>query len=572
MLAVLRRQNWCLFIALWAVVGAGFAGLSPTQAFAQGTKLEKKLEEKKKREKAAPLDLPLAVINVASVERLMSGADQAFESAGRPEISETLNGLLANVNDLKGLTREAPMGLMVFLNGLLPEPVGFVPVDNIGDLLKTVELGPVKTRKTGDNTYEIEGPRQTVYVVMAGKYAFVSNSKTALEREMPDPEKLTARLSASYDISASINLKTLSEDTKELFLTFLRAQIETDLQQRDNEPKGAYRIRKAAGMSNLEQIEMILGEGEELTIGWSVSGKDKHAGLEVVLTATADTEFATLCNSLNGARSQFSNLLQAKTPFTFSLAMTLDKRAKAFWSEALAGAEEELKVGLSKANPTEPEAVTNPIGELFQVLKNTVAEAKMDAAVQFVGDPPGPFSLIGGITVADGSALNTALEQILPRLKSAPGILEVQLDAAKHKGVTIHRIEAKDSRPQDVRLYGGKPSIYIGAAGKALWFAVGADNALPALKSAIDEVEKPVADTVQVLPMHLVVNVANWMDLIENPDGFQTRARNAFAKGGDAVSMEIRPIENGMRFRLQFDEAFLRLFGGEIANRVDRGR
>jgi hypothetical protein len=528
------------------------------------------LARAQEKESTVP-EQPLVIVNVASVERLLKGADTAFESAGRPELSETIGGVLANVNDLKGLQREASMGLFVYLEGILPQAVGFVPVENVDDLIKTLEQAPVTPtiKKTGDTTYEVSGPRQTVYVKVQEKYAFVSNVETALDRTFPNPATVTARLSSAYDIAATVNLKSLDESTKEIFLTFIRAQTETEMQQRDNEPDSAYRIRRAGAESNLELAEQIVTQAEQITLGWGVSHEQKNAGVELVVVANPGTELAKICNELNGAKTIFANLLAEKSPLTLSAAWKLSKKGKRFFEEVVAVSEAEVKKNLGGENGDE-----GPIIDLFKVLKDTASTGEIDAAVRFVGEPPGPFALVGGVKVADGDLVGQALSQIVPRLKDNQG-LTVQADIDSYKGVSLHRIEPKEVRPQDERIYGGKPSVYFGAAGRIVWFAVGGEGAVPALKKAIDEVEKPVSDTVNAVPFQFVVNLASWMDVIDrsnNPNGFGARARTAFSKGGDSLRIDARSIDNGLRFRLQFDEAFIRLIGGEVARRIDGGQ
>jgi len=404
----------------------------------------------------------------------------------------------------------------------------------------------------------------TLHAVVQGKYAFISNEEETLERTFLDPAKATAKLSAAYDVAATLNLKAIPEETRDLLMAFLKNSSETELQQRDNEPETAYKIRRAAGESNLALVDQLFKQGEQFTIGWGVSGEQKQAALELVMQYAPGSELAKLSNELHTGRSVFANMLQTNTPMTLSIAARMTKSTKKFLNEAFTVAEDDIKKKLGESDDA------TPIIEIFKVLKATAAEGMLDAAVQFNAEPAGPFTLVGGIKLADGDQMATALAQIMPLLKSNPSFAEVQSDAAEYKGVKLHRIEGKDVRPQDEVLYGGKPSLYFGSAGKVLWFGVGGERALPAIKQAIDEMEKPAAEAVAV-PFQFVMNLAQWMDVLDRNrnGGFGSRARTAFSKGGDSLRIDVRPLENGARLRVQFDEAFLRLVGGEIARRVD---
>src|SRR5690606_3424475 len=139
-------------------------------------------------------------------------------------------------------------------------------------LIKTMAMGPVKVEKIleEENRDKIDGRRNTMEMVVQGDYAFISSNIEVLDNLFPDPAVHTRALCSKYDVFASANLKGVPKGIKDVFLDFLRASIETELQQRDDEPEGRYRIRKAQGMDMLDDIERLFVDGEELTIGWNV--------------------------------------------------------------------------------------------------------------------------------------------------------------------------------------------------------------------------------------------------------------------------------------------------------------
>ncbi len=78
---------------------------------------------------------PVAVANVASVERVLEDIDYLFGSVERKDMSDVVSGLLGNLGDLKGLDRGKPFGVMVFLKpGIVPQPlpIGYFPVTDVG--------------------------------------------------------------------------------------------------------------------------------------------------------------------------------------------------------------------------------------------------------------------------------------------------------------------------------------------------------------------------------------------------------------------------------------------------------
>lgn len=514
---------------------------------------------------------PLVVINAASFERLLSQAVTTFEAAGRPELAETIGGGLARVNDLKGFNRSQSTGVMVFLNGLSPQTVAYVPVKSIDDLLKTIEVAPVSVRKTMENRYEITGGPQPIQVRIEGDYAFVSTDGTSLEQEFPDPVQNTRRLSNVYDLSAAINLRGLDPETRKLVFNIFKAQAENGLQRRDNEPESVWRLRQADGERTLALVELLLNQGEELLIGWSVSPVEKVAALEVILTATPGSEYATYFGEFKGVRSRFSSLVNTENPLAGSLSWVLDKPSKKSYRRMLQVAQKELLGNLAPDDENR-DAEDHPVRQLINVFDQTLADGHIDFFAQMVGTPPDPFTLVGGLKVSDSNLLSTAVTDILGRLKERPEFSDVRLNYSMHQEIPIHRLEtARDDAARD-RVFGGKPAIYLSIADSVMWFAIGGDPAIVELKRAIDRAATPPPAGIDAVPLQFVMNFSRWNEIFDpgqNSSGFRELARQAFSKGNDALRIEVLPVTDGIRFRLQFDEAFLRLAGSAIARQMD---
>jgi len=526
-------------------------------------------QEKKSQAKGQPF----LVVSVASFERLMEDADFMFASAGRPELSEMIGGALSNVRDLKGLNRDSSAGMLLFLDGLTPVPIGFVPVKDIDEMMKTLTVGPVTTNKIEDGLYEIRGPSQSLFAKISGDYAFVARTQENLERDLSDPVQYTRRLSASYDVAVSLNLRAIPKSSRELLLDFLRASTEASLQQRDEEPDSAYRIRKAAGMVNLENTEMFLTQAEEATLGFNVSSADKAAFLELIITADPKSEYAKLLNELGTSRSRFTPLMKNSAPLTASAALMVDKNGRKFLKELMTVAEQELIGSLDKS-ASKDEKKVSPISELFKSVQASVSDGKLDFVAQFVGDPPGPFTFAGGVQIAESEKFNVGLTEIFERLKGKSEFESVETNVVEHRGVILHRLQGKNIPDNANRLFGKDHGLYVGSGNGILWFAIGAENGLPALKAMIDTVTDAPADDNPVMPAQFVMHVSSWLALMERPDGTVNPVvelmRDAFAQGGGTIRADLKPVQDGMQLRLNADEGFIRLVGKAIGKRIDQ--
>lgn len=531
-------------------------------------------------EETEPVEIgpPLAVINLAGVDRILTDVDALFRNIDRGDVMDMVKGGLEQVKDLKGMDRDKPFGAMLYLKpGFPPQPVpvGYFPVKSIGDLIKTVSIGPVSARKVPgeENRYEIEGPRQKLQVLLREDYAYVSNDEEFLTNELPAPDTFVRGLTSRYDVSASINIKAIPEATRSLFLTFLRTSTEAQLQQRDDEPDARFKARKAAGMKNLEDIEAVLKHGDSFVIGFDASSEKKVMVLEFELKATPDSPLAKEMKDITGKRTHFENALTDIVPLSASMNSKVNDRDAKLWMEMLEAGELELKDRLAESNRELDNAV---IDQIFKSLRATVDSKHLDAFVQFQGEPPGKFVFLGGVKIERDNDLAQGIAAILKHFSDVPALNGLKIDAVNHQGVSFHRWAPPDVSGGVADVYGNESAVYAGVGQGVLWFAFGGEDAMPIVKQTMDRIADhtiPRNEEFSRPPFRAVVNMGAWMKIIdqENPNRFRDTAQEAFKKGGDQFSITVQPTENGFRFRVKFDEGFMRLLGLGVSGRIDRG-
>lgn len=560
-------QTLLILFVVMAVTGPENSPLSFTSAAVAQSETTDDTDVEEEEEE--PLR-PLVMVNCASLEHMLQNVDYVFALAERPEYSELINGALANVNDLQGFNRTKPFGLMIYVEpGLLPIPipVGYVPVDNVELFMETVEMGPFATLKVEDeeNRYEIAGPRGILQVKIVDGYAFIASDALHLDWEFEAPEEVTETVSSRYDLSLSVNVNVVGETTRNVFLTYLQSSAAGELQQGNDEPDGAYRVRKAEAEFLLEFIEQLLTHGEKLILGIQASPTTRQAILELSLDAQDDSSLSEFLIGIGGRHSYFSNAIDDKAPLTFSTSWGLDDSMKEMVMEIMSVAESEIV-----ADMKDDEGDPTPIGKIFESLRETAEAGQVDLFSQFFIYPGGQFVLIGGMKLASGHKFGNAVADLMNRLDSDPNVAELDVNMGSHGGVTFHRVRGTKSRRQDERLYGGKPALYLGGSSKAIWYAVGGDNALTSLKLAIDQVSQAQIEVTRPpdAPLQFVVNMSTWLSKMGDGQ-FAELAKASFKEYPDALRLEARPTEKGGRFRLEFDEGFLRLLGLAISGRID---
>lgn len=563
------RQSHLLSIVLVCAITA-FASISRAAA-----------QDPEPTPQPRPKPVPIVIVNVASAQRVLSDVTWTFETAKRPDMLDLVGGFLSRIGDLKGVERTKPLGVMLFLPQTLPPqpiPVGFFPVASLQDLLKMLEDGPFTVRKLdASDRYELQGRGgNTIHARLRDGYALLSSDEDILDADLPEIATTVAPLATRYDVAATFRIQSIPGLIREVFLGYLRMQSEAELQRRDDEPQSAYLMRRANGISTLEFLDRLLREGETITVGWDASQELKKGVLEINVEATPDSEFSKYLKELNGRSTMFSALYSEDEPMTLSASWLMEKREKKAALEWVKVLETELTRLLSSTTEGPHPAVS----ALVEPLRTTMEDGHFDVCVQYKSPDPERFVLIGGLRIVGSEALASGLRQTLQEFKGVEGWESAQLDVDSHQGVSFHKLVGRYERPNEELLYGGKPGVYLGSGQRAFWFAVGTDEALTALKRSMDSVLAGSAGEIagRAAPFQVVFRVSPWLRLSPPPeagDGAQRRselAKEAFNKQSDAVRIEVRPTDTGLRLRVALDESFIRLLGLALARRYDESQ
>ncbi|MFK7819906.1 MAG: hypothetical protein AB8G99_14385, partial [Planctomycetaceae bacterium] len=388
------------------------------------------------------------------------------------------------------------------------------------------------------------------------------------ENQFPNPARIMRGLTSKFDFAISLNLDSVPPAMRKLALGFISAQANADLQQRDDEPDGVYKMRRAQQERGLEAITQILEQLERLVIGIDVDKENSQAALEIVFDAQEDSQLAKDMKQVNKKRSHFERLVQEEAPLSFSMSAPIIERDQQQYREMLDGLELWLPTVLNKGSD---ETTLNPaITAGIQALRDTVAEAHTDMFLQFYG-APGSFSIVGGGRVVGGQKINAGVKEVLMQFSDDINneVGEIDFDHETYKDVVFHRMVARDA-DDAARVFGDEIGIYLGVGRRTAWLAVGGSDALDKTKELIDLLAEPKDGNrtrVRRGPFQLVVNAKQWLGLDDDGEGVQF---DAFEDGGDRMTIDIRPTESGMRVRAQVDEGYLRLIGMAAGQRYDR--
>ena len=111
----------------------------------------------------------------------------------------------------------------------------------------------------------------------------------------------------------------MPEVIKTTLLGTLRAQFNANMQQRDDEEDGPYKLRRNNEENTLEFLELLIAEGDRVTIGINASKENKNAILEVLFEAKASGKWAKALKKIDSRPSYFAPLIDEKAPLSLSL-------------------------------------------------------------------------------------------------------------------------------------------------------------------------------------------------------------------------------------------------------------
>ncbi len=556
-------------------------------------------------EEEEELDVPLVMMNVASFDRVHKEVDKIFGDIDRTDVADFLAEQLGRVDNLAGLDRSKPFGQWFFMKGGFPPqfiPVFYFPVAD-EKAMQNAKYGElrIKPAEGEQNIYEISSerdnnnnnggiqdpngnrrrrrPRGPAKMLIKDGYAFVAppfGGDAFLDLNLPNPEKLTRSMTSRYDVSIAYDLTSIPKATLQVFIGFLKNAAETELQQRDDEPDGAYKIRRANGVSILTLLEQAATQTERVVIGVNKSKNEGKAIIEASVHATPGSDFAKYLKAIGGKRSYFDALNKEDSPFTVSVSWALDTREKKSALETLEGLEEEIGLRLLEEGEQDP-----AFSRLFEILRETADAGHVDILAQMVGNPEDKFVFVGGMKLVGGNGFATSLEKLIDRLSDIEALNAVELNVDSHAGMQIHRIQGKQIRREDKRLYGNEPSLYIGSTAKAVWFAVGEDQAISALKDAMDTVtqaQRAGRNRTQSAPLTITINAGRWLGLgpvegeEDRPRPLDAFAKEAFTPENDEVKLEVQTTDDGARVRIEVNEGFLRLLGLALSGQYDKSQ
>lgn len=514
---------------------------------------------------------PIAVASIASIDRVLEDIDYLFETTDKLEYPAMIKGFLAQYRNLEGLDKSKPLGVFVFLDkGISPQPVvvGFVPIQDLDELTKTLgevgfQLSAVDGKK---DRYQLALPSFSLHLKMAHGYAFVQLKSEALDREFYNPDNYTKALAAKYDIAGSLLLQNVPEPMRMMAVDLANAKIDEELTRKRNENDLQFQARKETSQFLLKQVDLVAKDGQDLTVGYSLSKEKKKILIQIGVDAKSGSQLAENLKKLSQSTSQYSYLNAAAVDFlgysVLPLRQNIEQKAILDLIEKSKSNVPPILLG-DESNP-------GPVGKMIESTKATIHSGKLDSHVQILQTSSGKPALVAALKLKKGDTFKHGLQEFFDLMQQAEDTKGIEGNVAEVEGVAIHQITPNNIEKGAKDFFGDNPVVFVGCGPDECWLAMGEAPSLDLLKQSISARKRNGSQSKQGSSFLLSLKMAPAMTLVEDTaknQDFIKSAKVAFASGGDLMTFYPKIMGNQASLNLELGEGFVRLISLAIANR-----
>jgi hypothetical protein len=524
-----------------------------------------------KDEKAdASATKPVAVLSIASYDRIMADIAMVGNLAGNPDLDKNLEGMLklfTQGQGLNGMDPKRPWGITLATDGLSFQPLVFIPVNNLKTLMESLSALIGEPTDAGDGVMELEVFSQRILIKESNGWAFIAQSNEALASVPKDPTKILDGLDKAYDIGIRLYVQNIPEVYRTLAIDQLRMGVETGLGRLPDESDEAYEARRKLAERQIQTITEAINDVDQLTLGVGLDLNAKTAHLDIAVTAVKDSKSATQLAQFQPATSEFAGFLvgdaAASLNVTAKIAKTDTEQIVAGLSALKAQALQHIEGGSKLATDEASKKLAKEmLNEVFNAIQSTLESGKIDAGATLnLSDKS--MALVAGAYVADPAQLEAALKKFAKLAEKEPNFPGIKFDADKHGDVRFHTASIPVPEDQSIsKVLGKKLDVAVGIGTKTAYLALGSDS-LKLLKQLIDK-SKPEASK-RVPPFQLNVSLAPIFQFAsamseEDSPGVKAMAEQlAKSNGKDHVTLVMKPEKDAFMIRLEAEEGVLRL-------------
>lgn len=420
---------------------------------------------------------PAIVVQVKSLEGLLSDFQYFAEIAERKDFADQLDGLIKALAGPKGLAGTGiditrPFGAYVVpTEGLVDSPFAvMIPVADEQSLVKALEGFNIKATKDENGVYATELPNvpAPVYIRIADKYAYV----TARDRSYIDPANLLApkqifSADANTLLAISLRIDRIPDTAKQLGLGQLdlrAADIKDRNTSKDDRPE-ITRYNHAVIDHGMQLVKSLLNDGRALELRLAIDRKTNDVSARLTLDGKPDSELTKMFGQLGKMTSQFGRL--SDSALSAGVCFALPEVVRHPLAAAI-----DAVFQRNLAEQKDPEK--RKIVEITQnAIASTVKAGEVDVAAEVRPGKDGRFDMLAALKVRNGDKIEQAARQIHSAATESERA-KIQFDTGKAGPFSLHRLDLTSEFDSEARrLFGENAKILVGIRPDAAVIAIG---------------------------------------------------------------------------------------------------
>jgi len=482
---------------------------------------------------------PTVFVRLQSVKELLGKAKYFAKLADQEEIASQFLGIVEAMDGPKGIEgvdTGRPIGFTTTLEtaGPLNPILLMIPVADEKDFVGLLAKFTAAPKKDKDGIYPVELPGVPVPVFMkvAQKYAFVTiqDREYLADDKLPDAAKLLAGAPESV-ASMHFRFDRLPKDIRDLVIGQVENQAAAAKEKKqDGESEAVRKFRLQATDYSVESLKMLLTEGKELALDFTIDPKADDIQMAAKLTATPGTELAKALTAATKSESAILGALPAADAVArFGLNVGLP-------SSLRKNLDTLVDDGIQKVVDDITDANAAPLAEkLLKALAPTLKSGVLDGGVALYGpDADKKYTLVLAGKVVKGGEVEKTVKSIVGDLP--PQIQDAfAFDVEKKDGVTLHEVKIGDHLDAKGQEMFGPSSLWLGTSEGRLLVGIG-----PGAKSHIQRIAAAGPKSASVMTGE--VSVASIVPLTDpaNADKMRAAMKKVFGgdpKGADRVTL-----------------------------------
>ena len=512
---------------------------------------------------------PAAVISIANLDDSLADIDYLADASGFGQLKFMIQTQITHF--LKGVDSTRPSGVLLYMDegSEQPSALGFVPVEELDDLLDTL-AGFAEVDEGDDYTTIITDDDNEILIKQVGNHAFITD-KAEMFKRIPDapPASLLGDLPTRFNVAARVFGQQVPKSLRDKAISTIRDAYEQQLEElesaEENSPQA--QLQQKSYEMNMKQIEDLVQETEQLAFGIAIDEETKTLSSEIEIVGTENSTLAKKAGAnMNPEKSRFTGFQLPGAAFTaISRINVIQEEIDQFTQFSETGVDAILKALNEEADLTEQEmgAIEKACDDLSAALLETMKEGVADAGL-VVDTAKGNVNLATGFYVTNPKKFEQVAKDLAAEFEGKLAKLgTVKLNSGSHKDVTFHTFSMDTPKESEELLnaVGDQIRVVIGIGQQATYIGMGS-SPTEILTRAIDG-SGAQDDSPATLGLYNLY-IAPIMDFAASiqPDdfGMLQKMADTLAEGGrDKLTYEMKPIKNGFSVRGDLQDGVLEL-------------